>query len=134
IQTVNSQVDKQTGSVSFRAVFDNPEQILTNGSSGEIRVPTTYKDMLVVPQKSTYEQQGYTYVMKVQKTDSMITAASQIIDVKDESGNLYVVGDGLKKGEEIIAEGANQIRSGMPIKPMEQPFDSIAKPLPTLFK
>lgn len=134
IQTINSQVDKQTGSVSFRAIFDNPTQTLTNGSSGEIKVPKTYKDILVVPQKSTYEQQGRTFVMKVEKTDSVTKAVTQTIQVKDEKGNLYLVEKGIKKGEEIVAEGVDQLQSGMAIKPQEQPFDSIAKPLPTVFK
>lgn len=134
IQTINSQIDKQTGSVSFRAIFDNPEQVLTNGSSGQIKVPTTYKDILVVPQKSTYEQQGRTYVMKVQKADSTFKAVAQAIKIKDEKGNLYLVESGVKKGDEIVGEGVNQLQSGTPIKPHEQPFDSIAKPLPKVFK
>lgn len=134
IQTINSQIDKHTGTVSFRAIFDNPELILTNGSSGEIKVPKAYKDILVVPQKSTFEQQGRTYVMKVEKTDSSVIAVTQSIQIKDAKGNIYLVESGLKKGEEIVAEGAASLRSGTPIKPMEQPFDSIAKPLQTIFK
>lgn len=134
IQTINSQVDKQTGSVSFRAIFDNPGQVLTNGSSGEIKVPKTYEDIMVVPQKSTYQQQGRTYVMKVEKNDSTTTAVAQDIKIKDEHKNLYLVEEGVKKDEMIVAEGVDQIQSGTPIKPQEQPFDSIAKPLKTVFK
>lgn len=134
IETINSQIDKQTGSVSFRAIFDNPEQTLTNGSSGEIKVPQTYEDILVVPQKSTYQQQGRTYVMKVEQGDSTAKAVPQTIKIKDEHDNLYLVEEGVKKDDQIVAEGVDQIQSGTPIKPQEQPFDSIAKPLKTVFK
>lgn len=134
IETINSQIDKQTGSVSFRAIFDNPEQTLTNGSSGEIKVPQTYKDILVVPQKSTYQQQGRTYVIKVEQGDSTAIAVAQTIKIKDEDENLYLVEEGVKKDEKIVAQGVAEISSGTPIKPQEQPFDSIAKPLKTVFK
>lgn len=134
IQTINSQIGKQTGSVSFRAIFDNPQQILTNGSSGQIKVPTIYKDIPVVPKKSTFEQQGRTYVMKVEKSDTVAKAISGTIKIKNEKGNLYLVESGVKKGDAIVAEGVDKLQSGMPIKPRQQPFDSIAKPLPTVFK
>lgn len=134
IQTVNSQVDKESGSVSFRAIFDNPGQLLTNGSTGKIRIPQVYKDILVVPQKSTYERQGYTYVMKVEKTDSATVAKTQAIEVKDEARNLYMVESGIEKGDEIVAEGVDQLQNGQPIKPNEQPFDSIAKPIGKVFE
>lgn len=134
IQTINSQVNKQTGTVSFRAIFDNPEQMLSNGSSGEIRIPKTYKDVLIVPQKSTFEQQDHTFVVKVQKTDSNTVAAIQKINIIDEQGNLYMVSSGVKKGDEIVVEDVATLRDGMAIKPKVEPFDSIAKPLPVVFK
>lgn len=134
IQTINSQVDKQTGTVSFRVMFENPEFILTNGSTGKIEIPQTYKDIIAVPQKSTYEQQGYVYVKKIIKTDTITTVTSQVISVKDKTQNVFLVEDGIKKGEEIVAEGAAAIRPGTPVKPMLQPFDSVAKPIPVLFE
>lgn len=133
IQTINSQIDPQTGTITFRAIFDNPKGILTNGSTGTIRVPKTFNNVLVVPQKSTFEQQGRTFVMKVHKTDSTTTVSPTPIEVIGEKGNLYLVGSGLKKGETIVAEGVSTLRPGTPVKPMVQPFDSIAKPVPVKF-
>lgn len=134
IQTINSQIGKGSGSVSFRAIFDNPEMILTNGSTGKIKVPSYHANVPVVPQKSTFEQQGRTYVMKVNKTDSTTVALNSEIQIAGKTGNLYIIGDGAEAGEEIVAEGANKLRSGQPVKPNEQPWDSIAKPLQAVFK
>lgn len=134
IQTVNSQIGKQSGSVSFRAVFDNPEQLLTNGSTGKIKVPTYHADVPVVPQKSTFERQGRTYVMKVQKTDSTNIAVLSEINIAGGDRGLYILTSGAEQGDEIVAEGVARLRSGQPIQPNEQPWDSIVEPVKPQFK
>lgn len=131
IETINSQVNANTGSISFRAVFDNPSRILTSGNSGKIQIPKVYTDALVVPQEATFEQQGNIYVYKVGK-DS--TATSTKIGTSAVVGNLYVVTSGLEKGDVIVARGANKLRGDSKINPQEMPFDSIAKPTETLFR
>lgn len=131
IETINSQVNANTGSISFRAVFDNPSRILTNGNSGKIQIPKVFTDALVVPQESTFEQQGSVYVYKVGQ-DS--TATSTKIGIAAEVDNLYVVNAGLDKGEKIVAKGANKLRGNTKIKPQEMPFDSIAKPIEKVFR
>ena len=131
IETINSQVDANTGTISIRAVFDNPSRLLTNGSSGKIQVPKVYTDALVVPKESTYEQQGSTYVYKVGK-DSMAIASR--IGILDEVDNLYIISRGIEKGDQIIAEGATKLRGETKVKPMEVPFDSVAKPIKKMFR
>ncbi len=133
IETINSQVDPQTGTVSYRAVFDNPKRLLTNGSTGIIKIPTVYQNVLAVPQKATFERQGRTYVMKIERTDSTTVANIQPIHVMDASKNLFLIDQGLKEGDEIIAAGASQIRPGTAVKPTVKPFDSVTEPLPAVF-
>ena len=131
IETINSQVNANTGSISFRAVFDNPSRLLTNGNSGKIQIPKVFTDAVVVPQEATYEQQGSIYVYKVGQ-DS--TAVSTKINIAAEVENLYVVDAGLEKGDKIVAKGANKLRGDSKIKPQEMPFDSIAKPIEKVFR
>lgn len=134
IGTINSQVNENTGSVSFRAKFPNPNRILTNGNSGEIKIPKTYEDAVVVPQRSTYEQQGQTYVYKVVKTDSNTVASSTKIKITAPVKNLYVIGSGIKKGDKVVAKGVGKLKNNTPIKPQEIPYDSIAKPMDKVFR
>lgn len=131
IETINSQVNSKTGTISFRAVFDNDSRILTNGNSGKIRVPKIYKDVVVVPKASTYEQQGSYYVYKVGEDDM---AVSTRIDVVADVDNLYIISEGLKEGDRIVAKGVAKLRGDSQINPMEVPFDSIAKPIDKLFR
>jgi len=131
IETINSQVNQNTGSISFRAVFDNPSRMLTNGNSGRVLIPETYENVVVVPQTSTFERQGSVLVMKLGKGDTVIS--SKII-TKAKVNNLYVVESGIEKGETIVAKGVNKIRPNTKIQPQSTPFDSIAKPTEKIFQ
>lgn len=131
IETINSQINKNTGTISFRAVFDNPSRILTNGNSGKIRIPKTYTDVVVVPKEATFEQQGSVYVYKL---DANNLATSSKIEITGDVDNLYVVSSGVQKGDRIVAKGANTLRGQTTIQPQETPFDSIAKPVNKVFR
>lgn len=131
VETINSQVNANTGTISFRAIFDNEARLLTNGNSGKIRVPKTYEDAIVVPKEATYERQGSYYVYKLAEDDM---AVSTRINVLADVENMYVLSDGLTKGDKIVAKGVAKLRGDSQIKPMEIPFDSVAKPIEKIFR
>ena len=131
IETVTAQVDRTTGTVSFRAIFDNPNQLITNGNSGTLKIPNVYSEVPVVPLNSTFEQQGKIIAYKV---DSDNKAQTTEIIPRATIGNLYVVESGVETGDKIIAKGANKVRPGTTIQPNEVPFDSIAKPAKQIFQ
>ena len=131
IETVTGQVNKATGTVSFRATFPNPNRILANGNSGKIRIPKTYADVPVVPAGATYEQQGRVYVYMVQGDTAAISVP---IAVSDRVENVVIVASGLEGGEHIVAQGVGKLRNGAAIQPQPVPFDSIANNLDAVFK
>ena len=131
IETINPQVNASTGTVSFRAVFDNPNRLLSSGYSGRIQLPKVYKDATVVPAMSTFERQGLTYVYKVQG-DTL--AASTSINVLDRVDNIMIVDGGVKPGDKIVAKGVGKLRDQSPIVAQHIEFDSIAKGLDKVFK
>ncbi|WP_026836758.1 efflux RND transporter periplasmic adaptor subunit [Gillisia sp. JM1] len=130
IQTINSVINPNTGSISFRAIFDNPSRLLTNGNSAILQIPKIYKDVLVISQESTYEQQGNTLVFKLQNNDSVV---SSIVKVKAKVDNLYVIESGVEQGDSVVAKGTDKLRSGTRISPQPVAFDSVAKPLEKVF-
>ena len=131
IETINTQVNEQTGTISFRALFDNPSRVLSNGSSGQIRVPKTYENALIVPIVSTYEQQGSTYVYRV-AADS--TATSTRIEISDELDQVYVIASGLESGDVIVGKGVDKLKGSSKVSPIETPFDSVASPIKQIFR
>ena len=131
IETSIGQINPNTGTVSFRAVFNNPNLLLTNGNSGKIKIPTIYENVVVIPQAATYEQQGQIMVFKLGENN---TVSASIIETKASVDNLYVVESGVEVGDKIVATGVGKLKSDMQITPQEVPFDSIIQPIKTLFK
>ncbi|MCR8667394.1 efflux RND transporter periplasmic adaptor subunit [Aestuariibaculum sp. M13] len=131
IQTVTGQIDPTTGTVSFRAMFGNPNLLIANGNSGTVEIPTNYNQVVVVPQSATYEQQGQTFVYKVNQDN---TVSATLITVKDKTDALYVVSSGVNAGDKIVVKGIGKLRNQMPIIPQEVDFDSVAKPIKPLFQ
>lgn len=131
IQTVTGQVDPTTGTVGFRAMFPNPNNILASGNSGRIRIPRTYENVPVVPESASFEQQGRVYVYGVQG-DTL--AVSIPIQVTDRVQNLIVVESGINPGDKIVAQGVGKLRNNTPIVPEPIPFDSIAASVKPIFK
>ena len=113
IETISGVIDRQTGTVSVRAVFPNGSRLLHSGASGNILIPSTYEDCIVVPQEATVKQQDKVLVYKV--VDGK--AVSSLIQVSDiDDGREYIVLSGLSVGDEIVAKGAGLIREGMQVK------------------
>lgn len=131
IETINPQVDPSTGTVSFRAVFNNSNHLLSSGYSGRIQLPKLYTNATVIPAMSTYERQGVTYVYKVQG-DTIANSAS--ITILDRVDNIIVVKDGIQPGDKIVAKGVGKLRDKTPIIPQPASFDSIVKGLDKVFK
>lgn len=113
IESISGVIDRQTGTVSVRAVFPNPDRLLHSGASGNVILPSTYEDCIVIPQEATVKQQDKVLVYKV--VDGK--AVSTLITVADvDDGRTYIVTGGLTVGDEIVAKGAGLIREAMQIK------------------
>lgn len=113
IESISGVIDRQTGTVGVRAVFPNKSRLLHSGASGNVVVPSVFKDCIVIPQGATVQMQDKTLVYKV--VDGK--AVSTLITVADvNNGREYVVLDGLKVGDEIISEGAGLVREGTQVK------------------
>lgn len=113
VDAVSGNVDEATGSVAMRATFANPSQILFSGGSATIVIPYEYKNKIIIPQEATYEIQDKKFVYRV--VDGK-TKSTEITVESLNDGKRYVVNDGLKKGDVIVAEDAGLLSDGMEIK------------------
>lgn len=58
IDGISGIIDKTTGTVGLRAVFDNKDKRLLSGGSASIIIPYQRKQCIVIPQEGTYEIQN----------------------------------------------------------------------------
>lgn len=131
IETSSGQINQNTGTVSFRAIFKNPNRLLTNGNSGKIQIPVEYKNAFIVPQESTFDQQGNVMLFKVGKNNKVSTS---IVKVKASVNNLYVIESGIKKDEKFVVSGVIKLKNDMVIDPQMIPFEDAMQRIETLFK
>lgn len=116
VSTVSGVNDLTTGSSSVRALFDNPNGILRSGSTGMVILPQVSNDVIVVPQKATYEIQNLRYVLTLNDSNQTVPTSIEVLNISD--GKTFVVTSGLKSGDRIVVEGVNSsVRPGMVIKP-----------------
>lgn len=135
IETINSQVDKQSGTISFRAIFDNPEHILSNGSTGSVQIPKKYDNVIIIPQEATYESQDKLLVMKVTPSESGNSEAHiQTIEISDRTQGLYIVKSGIEVGDEIIIKGIHNIPDGSTVKTAQIPFETAIQAFTPVFE
>lgn len=114
VESASGVVDRNTGSVQLRAAFSNPSHILHSGSTGNVIIPVTHKDVLTVPATAAVQTQDKYNVYVV---DDKGIAHAQMVDILPQSqGKTFIVTSGLQGGEEIVAEGAGMVRDGQDVK------------------
>ncbi|MEO2051752.1 MAG: efflux RND transporter periplasmic adaptor subunit [Allomuricauda sp.] len=116
IAMVNNIINPTTGSVTLRADFDNPEQLLSSGSTGTIKVPYTYTNVWVVPQFVTIDQQGTKMVFSLDNNNTVHTKPITIVAMTDTE---FIVSDGLEGVSTLVSEGVSKLRDGQTINPIQ---------------
>jgi RND family efflux transporter MFP subunit len=114
IETSEGEIDENTGSIAFRARFDNPQHLLKHGATGRVRLTNVVPDALLVPQKAVFEIQDKSYVYVL---DSNNVAHTRAFVPGTRTGDNYVVKSGLKRGERVVYEGTQQMKEGMKVVP-----------------
>lgn len=109
VETISGVINTSTGSAQVRAVFPNTTGLLHSGSSGNVQVPVTYNDVIVIPQAATFELQDKVLAYKV--VDGVAKSVN-IQVLPQNNGTEYIVTDGLEVGDVIVAEGAGLLNEG----------------------
>lgn len=116
IAMINNIINSSTGSVSLRADFDNPDLILSSGSTGKVRIPTTYQDVWVIPQAVTIDRQGRKMIFVLDGN----TVNPMPIDIIAQTDTEFVVSQGIEPGTTIVTEGVSRLRDGQTINPIKE--------------
>ncbi len=119
IATVSGVIDQNTGAASVRAAFDNPAGMLRSGSTGAVVIPYTENDVVIIPQKATFEIQDKKYVYLVNDSNKTESYPIEVFEIND--GLEYIVTNGLKAGDKIVIEGVGTtVKDGLTIKPIDK--------------
>ena len=110
VVSLTGVVNAETGSLTAKVSFPNPDGHLYSGVQGSVVMPFAEKGVILVPQFAVVRLQDKSQVYKV-KPDSTATA----VEVKTEdtgNGKEFIVTSGLNEGDVIVASGANNVTEG----------------------
>lgn len=109
-------VDENTGSVSMRAEFANPDNILLPGMFVRtILTVGTDPDAILVPQKAIGRNPKGEGIAMVVNSDNKVEI--RMVTTAESVGNQWLVSKGLQTGDKLIVEGLQKIRPGASVAP-----------------
>ena len=118
VSTVSGVLNQVTGAATVRAIFKNTNGMLRSGSTGTILIPQATEDVIMIPQKATYEIQDMKFVYIVNDSCKAVSTPISINPVND--GKSYIVTSGLKPGDVIVTEGVGTaVKEGTTIAPKQ---------------
>ncbi|SIN72298.1 efflux RND transporter periplasmic adaptor subunit [Algoriphagus halophilus] len=115
LETMEADFERGTGSIAFRVRFPNPDGLIKHGASGKVMMTNEMEDVFLIPQKSSFEIQEYTYVYILDSDNTVKVRSFKPI----RRFGLFYVADGFQPGDRIIYEGIQQVKDGSLIEPVQ---------------
>ena len=111
---VDNQVDRTTGTILVRATIANPDRLLLPGQYVTARLHLGDLDgALLVPQTAVGASQIGRTLMVVGEGGK---AEQRVVKLGDTYGDMVVVTDGLKAGDQVITGQLQKLRPGAPVQ------------------
>ncbi|WP_447768758.1 efflux RND transporter periplasmic adaptor subunit [Sphingobacterium faecium] len=116
LDAITGQFDKNTGSISIRAKFSNPNRELRAGNTGRVEITKPLINTLLVPIKATVAVQDKIYVYKLDKDNK----TQQVeLEVTGKTTENYYVSTGVQQGDRIIVGGLGFVKPDIVVKPKQ---------------
>jgi len=115
---VDNAIDRASGTIRGRAVFENPSGVFTPGMFARLRVPGSRPyQALLVPDVAIASEQTRKYVLTVADDG---TVQQKYVTLGPAMGHLRVVKEGISADERVIVNGLMRARPGQKVTPQEQ--------------
>jgi len=113
------QIDPTTGTLKVGSLFANPGNKLRPGGFGLVRaIMSVKKGALLIPQRAVTDLQGK-FLVAVIGADNKVDIRQ--VKVGERIGSDWIIDEGLKPGETVVAEGTQKVKPGIMVNP--KPFD-----------
>ncbi len=118
IEFVDNKVDENTGTVTLRAIFENPDELLLPGDYVNVTIKVKHPEkVMLIPQSATKTDVGTGYYVWVVKDGK--TVKKDII-VNENYENNWIVESGLDYDDVVVMKGIQDIyKSGQAVKTKE---------------
>lgn len=115
ITQVDRGLSDNTGTLTMKATFSNPNKILIPGMFGRIEMTTEVrKGAILIPQRAVQQVLSEQFVTVIGKDNK---AETRSVTMGTKIGNLWVVEKGLKPSDIVVVEGLTKLQPGISLKP-----------------
>lgn len=122
-------VNEATGTVTLRAQFPNPAGVLLPGMFVKAAFEQAVEaNVSLVPQQALQRDFGGDALVFVVGPGNKVVRRR--VEAKRTYGKNWVVTGGLKPGDKIITQGLNNLRQGMPVRPVPASAPQRVRPRP----
>ena len=123
VASIDSRVDLTTRSVTVRALLANEDGALRPGMFLNVVLANDERESLVIPEQALTPEAERQYVFVV--NDGKATRREVKIGGR-RPGTVEVVA-GLQEGEQVIVEGTQKVRDGVPVRTTEMAAEAVAE-------
>ena len=110
IVTSDRALAAQTGTLTVKALFDNPDGLLLPGMFARVSlIGDTIPNAILVPERAVQQLLGKSFVMLVGEGNK---AVARTITLGDKIGSYYVVKEGLDSSDIVVVEGLTTLQEG----------------------
>jgi len=125
IESFDNRVDSDTGSILMRAIFKNNDGRIVPGLFARVRIPLSEKhSALLVNESAIGTDQANKFVLTLTQTN---TVAYRPVTLGPLIDGKRVIRTGLNPGEQIVVNGLQRVRPGMPVTPEVEPSGKESK-------
>jgi RND family efflux transporter MFP subunit len=126
ISFISPEVDNNTQSVLAKAIVKNSSGALRTSQFARARVIWGAQPKPVIPVLAASRISGEFFVFVAEGQGKSLVARQRRVQLGELTDNQYPVLDGLKEGDRLIVEGAQNLIDGMPVT--EMPADATGRP------
>ena len=111
VRTVGSRIDPITRAATVRAHIENPDRILRPGMLLTVRLTTSERQALMVPELSLVQRSSQAFVYTIED------GLAELVQVRHgvRYGGWVEILSGLSEGQSVVSEGVIKIRNGSPV-------------------
>ena len=113
VEQVDRSLANNSGTLTFKATFANPDQILIPGMFARVKIGgEVAKNAILIPQRAVQQLLDKTFVIVVNAENK---AEAKMVKLGNKVGGFWIVEEGLTDEDTVVVEGLTKIQDGIPL-------------------
>lgn len=122
VEIASGNIDRNTGTISLKAVFANPDKILRSGGAARVVLTKSLNSAIKLPMAAVKDIQDKFFVYVLADSNKV---AMKAIEINGRTGADYIIKSGVKAGDKIAINSIDQLTEGIAVQPKVISQDSL---------